>query len=82
MATVTAVTSVLKSLASRDSTNTTRKKSKASSIHPRKLATTTLRCAPVQTSSTGIGSVMTSKLCLTVTIAARAKRKPLAGPAA
>ncbi len=46
IAQVTVRTSVPKSLASRDSTKTTRKKSKASSIQPRKHAMTTSRAAP------------------------------------
>src|SRR5690348_1373494 len=59
---VAPVTSVPKSLARWRSTNTTRKKSNASSIHPRKLAMTTLRCSAFQTSfdSTPITPIFTT----------------------
>ena len=45
---------VLNSCAMSLSTNTRRKKSKASSVHPRKLAMTTLRCSLVHPVSAAI----------------------------
>src|SRR5207245_11000616 len=47
MAKVTSEIAVLNSCAISLSTNTRRKKSKASSVHPRKIAITTLRCSRV-----------------------------------
>jgi hypothetical protein len=51
MAMVTSVTSVSNSCAMSLSTNTMRKKSKASSVQPRKLAATTCFCSLVQPES-------------------------------
>ena len=53
MAKVTSEMSVWNSAAMSLSTNTKRKKSKASSVHPRKVATTTWRCALVHPESAG-----------------------------
>ena len=54
MAKVTSEMSVWNSAAMSFSTNTSRKKSNASSVHPRKLAATTCRCALVQPESAGM----------------------------
>jgi len=54
MAKVTFEIGVLNSCAMSLSTNTRRKKSKASSVHPRKLAMTTLRCSLVHPVSAAI----------------------------
>src|SRR5450755_2175537 len=56
IAQVTLLISVPKSPAIRLSTNTTRKKSNASSIQPKKLAVTTFRCVGPQVSVADIGS--------------------------
>src|ERR1700730_376654 len=68
MAKVTSEISVLNSCAISLSTNTRRKKSNASSVHPRKLAITTLRCSLVHPLRAAI-VIFSSEICVLPAVA-------------